>query len=427
MTLELYRSPQGEAVAIDMEARQRQTLRRNRAIATGLLLTMVGGFVATGLVREPGFWIQLLHAVTEAGVVGGLADWFAVTAVFRRPLGLPIPHTAIVPRSKERIAEGLGGFLERHFLTEELVLAKLRAFDPIHRLAAWMAAPGHADAVADRLVQLLPSAMTALDDEELRAFAARALAEQLREIDVASLLARGIGLMEEGGYHEAVLDRALGFALDFLDEHGDTLELTATGTKRRWWMPKAVDRQIARVLVRGARDLLEDLQDPRHETRQRLLQAIDEFARDLLRSPDQRARVERAKLSLLAHPDIQRWLSQAWDRVRDLTLADVASPDSKTRRAIATALASGSRTVLADAQMRGRLDAALERAVLVALPWRRELARFIAEVIRRWDERMLVERLELVVGGDLQYVRMTGTIVGGIIGCLLFLVAQGLK
>jgi uncharacterized membrane-anchored protein YjiN (DUF445 family) len=415
---------------LEQEAMQRRALRRNRTVATGLLLTMAAVFVATATVRDAGFWTALLHAVAEAGVVGGLADWFAVTAVFRHPLGLPIPHTAIIPRSKIRIGEGLGAFLERHFLTEELILSKLRALDVASRIGVWLAAPGRAETLATRAVGLAPSLIRAVDDAEIRAFTARALGRQLREIDVAPLLETAVTLMTAGGYHTAVLDRGVDFAIDYLDRNAERLELAAgerERERRRWWIPRAVDRQIARALLRGLKELLHDLQQPDSKARRRLLGAIDELARDLATSPERRAKVEAAKLRLLGQPEVQQWLGSIWDQARDLVLADLASPESKTREGLATALASAGRTLLADASIRERVNGAAEAAVLRLLPWRRELAQFIAEVVRRWDERILVERMELAVGADLQYVRITGTLVGGSIGCVLFLLSSVLR
>jgi uncharacterized membrane-anchored protein YjiN (DUF445 family) len=413
---------------VDREALQRRALRRNRAIASGLLLVMATVFVGTAIVGESNFWIALIHAVSEASVVGGLADWFAVTALFRRPLGLPIPHTAIVPQNKNRIGEGLGAFLERHFLTDELLLMKLRALDPARRLAEWLATPGHAESVAERIVRLLPHVVNALDDAEIRAFTAKALGKQLREIDVAPLLGKVIGLLTAGGYHAAVLDRGLEFGLDFLERNAARLErAAATGERRRWWIPKAVDQQIARALLKGLKELLQDLREEDSKGRAKFLRAIDELARDLTSSPEHRAKVEQAKLQLLDRSEVQQWLGSVWDRARDLALADLISPSSKTREGLATAIASAGRTLLADASMRERLNGLIESAVAGLLPWRRELASFIAEVVRRWDERVLVERMELTLGADLQYVRITGTLVGGSIGCLLFLLSSALR
>jgi uncharacterized membrane-anchored protein YjiN (DUF445 family) len=413
---------------LEQEALQRRALRRNRTVATGLLLTMAAVFVATATVREPGFWTALLHAVAEAGVIGGLADWFAVTAVFKHPLGLPIPHTAIVPRNKVRIGEGLGTFLERHFLTEELILAKLRALDIASRIGAWLAAPGHAEILAARAVSLAPSLIQAVDDAEIRAFTTRALGRQLREIDVAPLFEKAMMLMTAGGYHTAVLDRGIEFAVEYLDRNAERLELAAgEREQRRWWIPRAVDRQIARALLRGLKELLDDLRQPDSKARRKLLGAIDDLTRDLAASPERRAEIEAAKQRLLDQPEVQRWLGSIWDQARDLVLADLASPESKTREGLTTILASAGRTLLADASMRERMNGIIETAVLHVLPWRRELAQFIADVVRRWDERVLVERMELALGADLQYVRITGTLVGGSIGCVLFLLTRVLR
>jgi uncharacterized membrane-anchored protein YjiN (DUF445 family) len=413
---------------VDRELAQRRALRRNRAVATSLLIAMAGVFLATAAIPDAGFWVRLVHAIAEAAVVGGLADWFAVTALFRRPLGLPIPHTAIVPRNKNRIGEGLGGFLERHFLTDELLLAKLRALDPAERLAGWLADRAHAEAVADWVVGLLPHVVKALDDDEIRAFTARALGRQLQEIEMAPLLGRGISLLAGGGYHAAVLDRGVDAGLDFLKRNAERLEAAvAEGERRRWWIPKEVDRQVARALLKGLEELLLDLKKPETAARAKLLRAIDELARDLVGSPEYRRNVEEAKLRLLQEASVQEWLRSVWDRLRDLVLADLADPSSQTRQAVATMIASLGRALLADEAMRTRLNGAIESVAASLLPWRSELARFIAEVVRRWDERVLVERMELTLGPDLQYVRITGTMVGGSIGGLLFLLSSALR
>jgi uncharacterized membrane-anchored protein YjiN (DUF445 family) len=417
-----------QEASLDREARQKRALQRNWFVATTLLLAMAFTFLITGMIPDPNFWTALIHAAAEAGVVGGLADWFAVTAVFRHPLGLPFPHTAIVPRGKDRIGEGLGTFLERHFLTDELMLAKVRAIDPATRLAIWITAPGNADRVAGQVTKFLPHVVRTLDDEEIRGFTATTLGEQLREVDLAPILGRLVGLLTAGGYHAAIIDRVIDFAVDFIDRNSERLELAvAAGEQRRWWIPKAADQQIAHVLLDGFRDLLNDLREPDHAARKRMLRAFDTLARDLATSPDQRASVEEAKKRLLEHPDCQAWMTSVWDDVRDAALDDLGKPSSKSRQAIATALASTGRHLLQDEHMRGRLNTAFETAALAALPWRTELARFIAEVVRRWDERALVERMELLVGADLQYVRFTGTIVGASIGCMLFLISMTLK
>lgn len=388
---------------------------------------MVGIFVGTSIATESNFWISLIRSAAEAGVIGGLADWFAVTALFRHPLGLPIPHTAIVPRNKGRIAEGLGAFLERHFLTDELVMAKLRGLDGASHLATWFANPERAARLADRLVRVLPYVTTALDDEELRAFTARSLGLRLRDIDVAPLLGLALRLLTAGGYHAAVLDRGLTMARDFLERNGGELEQAAAeGTRRRWWIPSAVNKRIARAIIKGLGELLEELEKADSGMRQRLLSAVSTLAAELTASPEHREKIEAAKRDLLDRPEIQALLGSAWDQARDLLLSDLASETSHVREGIASIFTSLGRSLLANDGMRARLNASIENFVLRLLPWRRELARFVADVVHRWDEKVLVQRMELALGADLQYVRFTGTLVGATIGCLLFLVTVGL-
>jgi uncharacterized membrane-anchored protein YjiN (DUF445 family) len=186
-------------VTNDVEESARRRLKRNRALASGLLLASGAILIGTHLVDAPGFSILLLRAAAEAGIVGGLADWFAVTALFRRPLGLPIPHTAIIPHNKDRIAEALGRFVERNFLTEETVLKKLRSADAAKRFTLWLAAPETAAAIADSIIKALPYIVRSLGDSDLQRFAQQTLGEQLRQADIASLLARAIQIFAETG------------------------------------------------------------------------------------------------------------------------------------------------------------------------------------------------------------------------------------
>ncbi|HTY67968.1 MAG TPA: DUF445 family protein [Alphaproteobacteria bacterium] len=412
----------------DLEARQRQALRRTRAVATGLLLTMAAIVIGTGLVAEPTVWTSLAHAAAEAGVVGGLADWFAVTALFRRPLGLPIPHTAIVPRNKNRIGEGLGAFLERHFLTNELLSGKLRAFDAAQRLATWLSEPDNSTMAADQVVRMLPYAVAALDDAELRAFTAKALGMRLRDIDAAPVLALALRLLTAGGYHGAVLDRALKLGREFLDRNASEIEQAAAeGPRRRWWIPAAVNKRIARAILNGLGEVLDELQSADSVMRRRALDAVTTLADELAISPEYRAKIETAKRDLLDRPEMQQWLGSAWDQIRDAVLGDVTADPDYARAGLANVLTSAGQSLLADDGIRARLNASIEHAVLSVVPWRGELARFVADVVHRWDEKVLVQRMELALGADLQYVRFTGTLVGAAVGCVLYLLELALR
>ena len=405
----------------DRQQVRRHALRRNRMVATILLILMAVLFAVSEPMAAQGFWYGLLNAVAEAGVIGGLADWFAVTALFRRPLGLPIPHTAIIPRNKARIADGIGAFLEQYFLSADLVLAKIRAVDPASRLAGWLAIPGQADAVAGRIIRALPHLIRGLDDADLRQLTASSVGRQLERLDLAPLLGRLLQLLTAGRHHEALHDRVLATAAAYLEENAAELEEAAgAGRPRPWWMPEFVDRKIPGAVIRWLRLRLADLKDEDHELRRRLLAAIDGYASELLHDPARQQQIDGWKRRLLESRELQDWLASFWDQFRAHVLADLARRDSLTREAVAGALSAFGGRLQNDPAARAQVNRMIEGGVRLALPWRRELAAFVSEVVRRWDERELVERLELEMGPDLQYVRMTGTLVGGLIGALLY-------
>ena len=401
------------------ERQQLRRLRQSRAVATGMLAVAAAIFVASLAVPAPNAWVLLVRSVAEAALVGGLADWFAVTALFRRPLRLPIPHTAIVPANKNRIGEGLARFLDQHFLTRDLLVAELRGLRVSERLAAWMADRRNAAALAGEIAKALPFVLHAVDDRQIKAFLGRALGAQLRNAPLTALAGHFVRLVTAAGYHEAVLDRALNYARDFLARNEERL-LDTVAERRRSWIPRAINREIARAMLRGAEELIDDLRKPDGSARQSLLSAIDDMAVELMNAPADPTS-ERARLPNL--PELQAWLAASWDKGRDIVLSDLASSSSRLRRTLALAIASIGETLGNDAAMRGRLDAAIEALLAEALPWRGELIRFVAEVVRKWEPAGFSDRIEMAVGADLQYIRMNGTIVGGLVGGGLFLLS----
>jgi uncharacterized membrane-anchored protein YjiN (DUF445 family) len=409
-----------DAMRSTAEQQQLTRLRQSRAVATSMLAVAAAVFVGSLAVPAPNVWVLLLRSVAEAALVGGLADWFAVTALFRRPLRLPIPHTAIVPANKDRIGEGLARFLDQHFLTRDLLIAELRGLRVSEKLAAWMADRRNAAALAAEIVKALPFVLRAVDDSQIKAFLGRALGAQLRNAPLSALAGHLVRLVTAAGYHEAVLDRALDYARAFLARNEERL-LDTVAERRRSWIPRAINREIARAMLRGAEELIDDLRKPDGAARQTLLSAIDDMAGELMNAPEDASASERARLLKL--PELQAWIATSWDKGRDLVLADLAAPSSRLRRALALAIASIGETLSHDDAMRARLDAAIEALLAEALPWRGELIRFVAEVVRKWEPEGFSERIEMAVGADLQYIRMNGTIVGGLVGGGLFLLS----
>ena len=388
---------------------------------------MAALFLSTTLVPLPGFWILLVRATAEAAVIGALADWFAVTALFRQPLGLPIPHTAIVPNNKDRIGEGLASFIEHNFLTPELVKAKLRSIDAARLVADWLSSPANADAVADRIARAMPHLLGAIDDRDVREFVGDALGRQLGAIELAPMLGRAITVLMANGFHESLIDRFLDLCREFLEKREDQFYEAAEAQRRRWWIPKAVNRQIAKAIIREVKELLSNLNQPGAAARQNLLRGIEHLSQELGTSPEYRARVEEAKLQLLQDAEVRTWLSSAWGNLERALRADLASPTSRIRQTLAAAIRSLGQNLLADPGMRDRVNRTIEAMATEVIPWRAELAQFIVEVVRQWDTKSFTERLELVVGRDLQYIRITGTLVGGLVGCLLYLLSTALR
>src|SRR5271156_2075978 len=423
----ILRAPYSIGMSVSAQDFKRRGLRRNRLIATMLLGAMAALFISTTLAPQPGFWLLLVRATAEAALVGGLADWFAVTALFRQPLGLPIPHTAILPRYKDRIGEGLAIFIERNFLSPDILRAKLRSIDPARLVADWLAAPANADAIARRLVRMLPHVTDAIDDRDFRVFIGESLGGHLAEIETAPLLGRTIAVLTANGFHETLLDRLLDFCREFLEEREEQLYMAAEAQRRRWWLPKAVNRQIAKAIIGGVKELLSKLRQPGTPARRNLLAEIERLAEHLRTSPVYRARVEEAKLRLLEDVEVKAWLNSVWRDIKQVLLADLASPQSRIDPALGAVICSLGHHLCSDTAMRKRVNRTIEAMALEVVPWRSGLAQFLIEVVRQWDTSSFTNRVELVVGSDLQYIRINGTLVGGLVGCLLYLLSAVLE
>ncbi|MGE4219319.1 MAG: DUF445 domain-containing protein [Alphaproteobacteria bacterium] len=406
------------------EQRQRAALRRHRIIATGMLLAMGAIFVTTRMVEAPNFWLQLLEAGTEAALVGGLADWFAVTALFRRPLGLPIPHTALVPRNKDRIGEGLAAFVERNFLDPDLVAGKLAAENPARRLAEWIAQPDRAAAVSNHLAAAIPHIVESLNDREVRRFLRHAASRQLQGVDAAGLIGRAIALLTDRGQHHALVDQGVSLLRERLIAGQDHI-VELVERRSRWWTPRRVDRQIAETIILALADLLDELAQRDHPVRRRFEQALLTFADDLAHDPVRRDQIARLQADLLRDPAVQDYLSGLWDRLRAGILQQAEHPSSAFRRGLSGALQGLGKALAEDAGMQQRLNGRIADFVQATIvPWRREIGRFIAEVVRGWDGRTVADRMELAVGRDLQYIRINGTLVGALVGCAIFLITH---
>jgi uncharacterized membrane-anchored protein YjiN (DUF445 family) len=250
------------------------------------------------------------------------------------------------------------------------------------------------------------------------------LGERLRGVEVSPLLGRVLDLLLRSGEHQGVVERLVAAALDYVERNEGRFQMLV-GERTSWWVPRSVDKRVARAVSSGVRELLADLLDPASLPRIRLELAVEELARDLREDPDTRIRVEAAKLGVLDHPEVQAWLGNLWDQLRDLVLDDAAAEDGRLRAGIEAALRASAQALERDEALRHRLDLAVEAAALrLVVPWRRGIGRFIADVVKSWDAGTVTERLEEAVGSDLQYVRISGTLVAALVGTGLFLVGE---
>jgi uncharacterized membrane-anchored protein YjiN (DUF445 family) len=372
--------------------------------------------------RYPGFWARLVRAAAEAGVVGGLADWFAVTALFRHPLGLPIPHTAIVPKNKDRIGATLRQFVEQNFLTREILLRKLREAGLAERFAAWLAAPETAPLIADWLTKLAPQILAGIEKSEILRLLARTAGERLGA--AARAPGRGLGdVVMRSGAADALIDALSARGTKWLNENDQRIQAIVE-TKSRWWVPKTINRRIAKAVIDGLSEVFAELSQPGSERRRELQRELLGFLGDLASSPEWSERIDAAKERVLAHPRLRAWLDRLWHDLSDSFLRDLESPSPKTRATLERAIRALARFVATDETVMTHVNAAVERLALTVVVRRHQIAGVIEEVVRRWDAATMSERLELVVGSDLQYIRMNGTLVGAGVGALIFGASQ---
>jgi uncharacterized membrane-anchored protein YjiN (DUF445 family) len=405
---------------------RRRRLRRNRILATALLTGMGAVFVATRMVAEPGFLTLLIQASAEAGMVGGLADWFAVTALFRHPLGVPIPHTAIIPNNKDRIGRTLGRFVENNFLTPEVLFRKLRQLEVGRRVANWLAAPATAGLIAHAITSALPHLIRSLRSRDLHDFLQRAFGEELSHADVAPIIGHAIRLLTASGEADVLFDRVVEIAIRWIRDNRAPIDKLIS-EHSRWWIPKAIDRRIASAIMDGVMEVLSGLKDLESEARTKFRADLAGIVTDLLNSPEQRQHVNNAARRLFAHPDTRAWLTSIWRELCNAAVDDLTQPESRLSIALEKPISLVAQTLATDEIMQQHIDDAVERLAHSLISWRADIGAFIAEVVRSWDTRTLVERLELVVGSDLQYIRMNGTIVGACAGCAIFIATRALS
>ncbi len=396
--------------------------RGMKVAATGLLVVMALVFGVTRAFEDRYPGLGFVKAFAEAAMVGGLADWFAVTALFRHPLGLPIPHTAIIPRNKDRIGETLASFLRENFLIPAVVGRRMRNIDVAGAAGRFLQTPaGEGDRIRAGASRLIADIFESLDDERLGGIAKGAIATRIRALQVAPLLGHTLASAINDDRHVPMLEAAIRWLARVL-EVNEPLIREMVHNKANWVLKLAgLDAKLADAIVDGLTKLTAEMStDPAHPVRQRIEQSLAQLANDLQTRPETRERVEAMKDQLLDNPSVALWLETLWQKGREAIIRAARNPDAALAGKLGEVLRSMGGTLEKDARIRAAINQFARRAVVgMAASYGGSMVRLVSDTVRGWDARTITARLEAAVGRDLQYIRINGTIVGGLVGLVL--------
>jgi uncharacterized membrane-anchored protein YjiN (DUF445 family) len=393
-----------------------------KAAATGLLVVMAGVFVVARSLEPQYPWLSYVKAFAEAAMVGGLADWFAVTALFRHPLGLPIPHTAIIPRNKDRIGEALANFLRENFLIPSVVARRMRNMDLAGATGRFLQTPaGEGNRIRAGASRLIADIFEGLDDERLGGIVKGAISNRLRKTQVSPLLGHALASAINEDRHVPMLEASIRWMARALDAN-EQLIREMVHKKANWVLKLAgLDAKLADAIIDGLKKLtIEMSTDPAHPVRQKVEEALAQLANDLQTRPETREKVEGIKEQLLDNKSVSLWLDTLWQKGREAIIRAARNPDAVLAGKLGEVMKSMGTTLESDPRIRAAINQFARRATVgMAASYGSSIVKLVSETVRSWDARTVTARLEAAVGRDLQYIRINGTLVGGMVGLIL--------
>jgi uncharacterized membrane-anchored protein YjiN (DUF445 family) len=399
------------------DAERRRALRRMRTVAVSLLLFAAAVYVLT--LDKEGV-LGFVNAGAEASMVGAIADWFAVTALFKHPLGLPIPHTALIPKRKDDLGKGLEEFVGENFLQEEIIRERIASARVAERVGVWLATPANAQRVVDEVAELARIALSKVRDEHIEALVHEALVPRFREEPISPLLGSLLTEALNDDLHHGLVDLALEELHGWLKANPDTVQDVLL-ERAPWWAPERINERVSsRIHLEMVRWVGDIRTDPQHRARLALDSMLRQLAGDLLDDPGTQQRTERLKERLLDHPSVLASSISLWEALRRALTGSLADPQGAVRRRLLQELSALGARLSTDAPLRARIDArASDLAVFAVSRYGEEVTAVITHTIERWDGKEAARRIELHVGRDLQFIRINGTIVGGLVGVLI--------
>jgi uncharacterized membrane-anchored protein YjiN (DUF445 family) len=391
--------------------------------ATGMLALAGVVFGVAAYLEGTYPWLGYVRATAEASLVGGLADWFAVTALFRRPLGLPIPHTAIVATRKERIGRILGTFVQNHFLSREVIATNLRAVRPAERAASWLSDPEHSRRIARQVAGGLARTLDALPEDAARDLVRQAVSARVRATQVAPALGRTLALVLEGDHHQGLLNEAVRLAAQAISDSREFIR-EKVRAESPWWVPGVVDDKIYQRIIEVTEQLLRAIgADPDHPLRTAFDSALRDFVDRLQHSPDVIAKAEAMKEEWLADPSVGELSARLWDATRRAIVGYATRADGAAPTPLEHGLSAFGSALLDNEALLAEIDdVVVDLAATAVERYRNEIGDLIAQTVASWDPDATSRRFELAVGRDLQFVRINGTLVGGLVGLVIYTV-----
>ena len=408
----------------DEELKQAQLTTMKRR-ATGLLVLACAVYIVSRALetRWPGF--GYLRATAEAAMIGGLADWFAVTALFRYPMGFKIPHTAIIPNRKDRIGRSLGNFVQNNFLSPAVIRTRLRAAQAARKGAEWLARPEHGESVGRHAAAAVAGVVQVLRDEDVQEIIQDNVMGRVRRTQVTPVVARVLSLVTQDNRHQELLDSAIRLLGRLMDENHDMIR-ARIGRETPWWVPTQVDDKIFEKLVGSVEKTLHEVaSEPGHPLRARFNEAVAEFIVRLQESPQTIERGEAFKEEVLSHPAVREYSASLWGDLKASLLKNAADPGSEFRRRIGHAVTRVGQSLVEDEELLEKVELWIENAVIyVVEQYRHEIAGLISTTVAAWDPDDTTRKIELQIGKDLQFIRINGTLVGGLAGLAIYAIGR---
>jgi uncharacterized membrane-anchored protein YjiN (DUF445 family) len=373
-------------------------------------------------------WLGYVRATAEASLVGGLADWFAVTALFRHPLGIPIPHTAIVATRKDRIGRVLGNFVSNHFLSHDVIAVNLRNVRPAERGARWLSHPENARRIAHQVASGLAKTLEAVPDTEVRTLIRQVVNDRVRAAKVAPALGKTLSVVLTGDRHQSLLNEAVRLAAEAVRDNADMIRAQVRA-ESPWWVPGLVDDKIYKRILGAIENLLRSIgTNPNHPLRASFDRALRDFVNRLQHSPDVMAKVEALKEEWLDDPSVGELTVNLWETTRKAIVAYGTRADGEVNGPLEDGIAAFGTALLGNEALLAELDGAIvELTSSVVEQYRNEIGDLIARTVSSWDPAATSQRFELAVGRDLQWVRINGTLVGGLVGLTIYTIAKLLR